>query len=115
MELKGVRFFAYHGIHEEEAKIGNEFEVDLYLEHTAPDGIIEHLDDTINYAAVYATVKEEMQVRQALLETCMMRIAERLGREFPKIERLRITLRKMAPPIPGFIGSVGVTYSREFI
>jgi dihydroneopterin aldolase len=114
VELKGVRFFAYHGLHEEEAKIGNEFEVDLYLEHTAPEGIIEHLEDTINYAAVYDAVKKEMQVRQALLETCVMRIADRLGKGFPKIERMRITLRKLAPPIVGFVGSVGVSYHREF-
>lgn len=114
MELTGVRFFAYHGVHEEEAKMGNEFELDLLMEHAAPAQVIERLEDTINYAAVYALVKEEMSTRQALLETCVMRIADRLKEEFPRMERIGIKLRKLSPPITGFVGSVGVRYSKEF-
>lgn len=114
VELTGLRFFAYHGVHEEEAIVGNEFEVDVYIDHSAPEQVINSLDDTINYAAVYALIKEEMQVRQALLETCVMQIADKLHQEFPRIERIKITLRKLQAPIVNFIGAVGVTYTKAF-
>jgi 7,8-dihydroneopterin aldolase/epimerase/oxygenase len=114
VELTGLRFFAYHGVHEEEAIVGNEFEVDIFIDHNAPEQVIDSLEDTINYAAVYFLIKEEMQVRQLLLETFVMRITERLHQEYPRIERIKITLRKLQPPIVNFIGSVGVTYTKAF-
>jgi 7,8-dihydroneopterin aldolase/epimerase/oxygenase len=114
VELTGLRFFAYHGVHEEEAIVGNEFEVDIFIEYSAPEQVIGLLEDTINYAAVYSLIKEEMQVRQSLLETCVMRISDRLHQEYPRIERIKITLRKLQPPIVNFIGTVGVTYTKEF-
>jgi 7,8-dihydroneopterin aldolase/epimerase/oxygenase len=114
VELTGLRFFAYHGVHKEEAVLGNEFEVDAFIEQTAPGETIIAIEDTINYATVYTLIKEEMQVRQALLETCVMRIADRLQQQFPRIEKVKITVRKLAPPIAGFTGRVGVTYTREF-
>ena len=33
IELKGLRFFAYHGLYAEEQKTGNEFEIDLFVTH----------------------------------------------------------------------------------
>ena len=114
VELTGLRFFAYHGVHEEEAIVGNEFEVDIFIDHSAPEQVIDSLEDTINYAAVYSLIKEEMQVRQSLLETCVMRITERLHQEFPRIEKIKITLRKLQPPIVNFIGRVVVAYTKAF-
>lgn len=113
MELTGLRFFAYHGVHKEEAILGNEFEVDVFMEHSAPEEPITALEDTINYAAVYALLKEEMQVRQDLLETWVMRTTDRLMQEYPRVQKIRISLRKLAPPIAGFVGRVGVSYSTE--
>ena len=114
VELTGLRFFAHHGVHKEEAIVGGEFEMDVFIDHSAPDAVIDSLEDTINYAAVYALIKEEMQVRQALLETCVMRIADKLHQEFPRIERIKITLRKLQAPIVNFIGTVGVTYAKAY-
>lgn len=111
--MTGLRFFAYHGVHKEEAVLGNEFEVDAFIEQEAPEEPITAIDDTINYVAVYDLLKEEMQVRQALLETCVMRLADRVFQLFPRIEKVTITLRKLTPPIEGFVGKVGVSYTRK--
>ncbi|MBD0377824.1 MAG: dihydroneopterin aldolase, partial [Flavisolibacter sp.] len=40
IELHQLRFFAAHGVYEEEAKLENEFEVDLKIGCTAPDGTV---------------------------------------------------------------------------
>ena len=67
--LKAMRFYAYHGVAPQERKVGNTFMVDLEL--TAPlVAAVEsdRLEDTINYAEVYATVRQEMQIPSQLLE-----------------------------------------------
>jgi 7,8-dihydroneopterin aldolase/epimerase/oxygenase len=112
VELTGLRFFAYHGVHQEEALIGNEFEVEAFIEQVAPEAPVTAIEDTINYATIYELIKEEMGVRQALLETCVMRMADRVYQQFPRIGKVTLTLRKLTPPIEGFIGRVGVSYTR---
>jgi dihydroneopterin aldolase len=49
-----------------------------------------------------------------VLETCAMQIADRLQKQFPQIEKLTISIRKLSPPITNFTGSVGVVYSKDF-
>ena len=111
IELKGLRFFAEHGLYEAERLVGNEFEVDLSVEQKAPEKTISSLGQTINYVEVFRIVQEEFRQRKQLLETCAMLIAERLQEQFPNLEKLTISIRKLNPPITNFAGSVGVTYS----
>jgi 7,8-dihydroneopterin aldolase/epimerase/oxygenase len=114
IELKGLRFFATHGMYEEEAKVGNEFEVDILVDYNAPEKIISSIDQTVNYAEVFRIVQDEFAHRRQLLETCAMQIADRLQKQFPQIEKLTISIRKLSPPITNFTGSVGVVYSKDF-
>ncbi len=114
IELKGLRFFAEHGMYAEEIKIGNEFEVSLCISIQAPKEPIVSIDQTINYVEVYRIVKDEMIEPKHLLETCAMKIVERLHEEFNRIEKIQITVKKLAPPITNFTGSVGVSICKEF-
>jgi len=111
IELKGLRFFAEHGMYEEELKVGNEFEVDIAIGTKAPKKKISSIDQTINYVDVFRIVKEEFKQRKQLLETCAMQISNRLQERFPNVEKLTISIRKLNPPITNFTGSIGVTYS----
>ena len=36
IELKGLRFFAEHGMYVEERKVGNQFEIDLEVSYKVP-------------------------------------------------------------------------------
>jgi dihydroneopterin aldolase len=114
IELKQLRFFAEHGMYQEEMKVGNEFEVDLVIGCKSPKKIITSIEQTINYVEVYRIVQEEFNQRKYLLETCAMLIAEKLQAQFPEIENLTISIRKMNPPITNFSGSVAVIYSKSF-
>jgi dihydroneopterin aldolase len=114
IELKGLKFFADHGLYEEEARIGNQFEVDITLECQAPEHIVTSIDETINYVEVYRITEEVFKVRKRLLETAVMEIAEKLQARFPELEKLTISIRKLNPPITNFTGSVGVVYSKTF-
>jgi dihydroneopterin aldolase len=114
IELKNLRFFAAHGMYQEELKVGNEFEVDISIVCKSPKKTITSIDQTINYVEVYRIVQLVFSERKYLLETCAMEIAEKLQEQFSEIEQLTICIRKMNPPITNFSGSVGITYSRNF-
>src|SRR5687768_2613548 len=99
-------------MYQEEIKVGNQFEVDITIGCKSPKKTITSIDQTINYVEVYRIVQEEFSVRKHLLETCAMLIAEKLQLQFPEIEHITISIRKMNPPITNFAGSVGINYSR---
>jgi dihydroneopterin aldolase len=112
--LKDLHFFAKHGLFKEETQIGNEFAVDVFLSWEAPKEPIAKLEETINYVAVYSVVAEEMAKATLLLETVVMRIADRLKETFPELKKIHISLKKIHPPIPTFTGRVGVEVERVY-
>jgi dihydroneopterin aldolase len=48
VHLNKLKFFAHHGVHDEEGIIGTDFEVSVSINFNAPEKIIA-LNDTINY------------------------------------------------------------------
>src|SRR5688500_1353544 len=114
IEIKGMRLFAAHGVHEEEGKLGNEFQLDLEIEFSARDKVITDLDDSINYVSVIEIVRAEMAIRQQLLETIVMKICDRIYEKYSQVQMIKISLRKITPPITNFIGSVGVSYTKSY-
>jgi len=114
IELKQLRFFAYHGLYAEERKTGNEFEVYLSVAFVPFAGTITHLDDTVNYASLYDLLKVEMQKPRDLLETFVMEVAEKIHLAFPPVKEINLDVTKLHAPIPKFTGTVGVKYSRKY-
>lgn len=113
IDLQGLRFHAFHGLYEEEKKLGNEFEVDVVVHYTAQGDLIRHIEDTVNYVAVYEVVKRNMSMPTPLLETLVQQIAVEIATQFPSVERISVSIRKLHPPIVSFVGSVGVKYLWE--
>ncbi len=113
IHLQNLKFFAYHGHHEEERILGNEYEVDAivqFQEHSQ----ISHLDETINYTPLYKIIKDRMQIPSHLLEPLAIDIGTTMKNEFLQIQVISIKITKMHPPISGFQGSVAVTWHKEF-
>ncbi len=114
IELRSLRFFADHGMYQEEMKVGNEFEVDVIMGCKAPKKMITSIEQTINYVEVYRIIQENFAVRKFLLETLAMEIAEQLEAQFPELKHVSISIRKLNPPITNFSGSVAITYKKDF-
>ena len=114
IELKDLQLYGQHGWHAEEALTGNEFLLDIMVHFLPQVEIIRSIDDTISYADIYRIAKEEFKIRQQLLETCAMQIAERLHQYFPQITNVQISIYKLTAPIPNFSGKVGITYHKVF-
>lgn len=102
IELRGLTFFAYHGVLPEERQMGNTFVVDLVLDADVERAVCtDELGDTVNYAEVYEVVKREMAVPSLLLEHVCGRIATALLDVFPMLSRVRVCVTKKNPPIEG--------------
>ena len=102
IELRGLTFFAYHGVLPEERQEGNTFVVDLTLEADITRAICtDELSDTINYAEAYEVARREMSVPSLLLEHVCGRIASALLDAFSALQRVRVCVTKKNPPIEG--------------
>ncbi len=114
IKLTGLRFFGKHGMFAEEQKIGNEFEVDLFVSYDPGAELIDELSETVNYASLFAILKAEMQKPRELLETFVMETTDLLHTTYPLIKKIEISLSKLNPPIATFTGHVGVRYTKEY-
>ncbi len=113
IEIEGMKFYAYHGHFAAEQIVGNNFEVYARIEaNCSKAGESDNLDDALNYQAVYETIQKEMQIKSALLENVATRILGALYAEFPSIEKAKIKISKMNPPMGGEMERVSVTLER---
>ena len=113
IELHNLRFFAHHGMYEEEKKVANEFDVDLDVSFEANETIVS-INDSINYVKLYELVKKHMLQEQRLLETIAMNITNSIHEQYPQVKKISITITKKYPPVINFSGNVAVSYVKEF-
>lgn len=101
IRLDGLRFYAYHGVLEQERLVGGHYTVDLVLTLGDCSAAIDDddLSGTVNYAEVYEAVRKEMAQPSALLEHVAGRILRRILTDFSRVVTARITLRKDTPPM----------------
>ena len=113
IHLHNITFFAHHGIYDEEKLLGNEFEVNITVKHSPQRLPVRHLEDTIDYIAVYELVKKRMAVPTALLETLATEITQEILAKFVLAEEVSISIRKKYPPVSQLRGSVGVSFDKK--
>lgn len=107
--LEGMEFFAHHGVYPEERANGQWFRVELELTNDFSKAAqSDALSDALDYVAVYEVLKEEMAIPAHLLEHLAHRINKRMKQEFPAIEKLRIKITKMQPPIEGKLSGISI-------
>lgn len=102
ISIEGMEFFAYHGCFAEEQIIGTKFRIDLFLEvETSKAEKSDELNDTVNYQSVFELVKKEMKTKSKLLEHVGRRILDRIKTDFPEVDKAKIKIRKLNPPLGG--------------
>ncbi|MEO6705841.1 MAG: dihydroneopterin aldolase [Ginsengibacter sp.] len=114
IHLDHLLFNAFHGIHEEEKVLGNEYVVDCSVSFNERTDVIEHIYDTINYEAVYEIIQKRMSVATPLLETVVMEIGREVSRTYPELNSIDVSIKKLYPPIEGMQGASGVTWHKNF-
>ncbi len=112
IKLNEMKFYAYHGVLQQEQKVGNLFIINLMVEINNYDSL--HADDlktTINYKELYYTIKKEMEIPSLLLEHLVGRICKRLFDTFEEIIYIDIELCKQKPPFPADIRDASIHLS----
>jgi dihydroneopterin aldolase len=109
INLKNIKLYAYHGCLQEEAKIGSEYVINLSvatdLTQSAKSDL---LADTVDYVHLNRIVKEEMAIRSDLLEHVAQRIIDRTLQELNTVQKIKISVAKVNPPIGGNVENVEV-------
>ena len=109
IEVSGINIYAFHGCLEEEARIGGNYIVDVYLETDFTQaGIKDELSLTVDYVNVNKIVASEMAIRSNLIEHVGQRIFTRIKKEVLFVEYLRIKIIKICPPINGDVENVAI-------
>ncbi len=112
--LNGLQFKAYHGYYDEEREKGNQFEVDISVKTNFIEAANnDDLDKAVNYEQLYAIIKEEMQIASSLLESVVLRIADRVLAEVSLVDAVKVSLAKLNPPIKGACREARVTISKS--
>lgn len=110
IQLLSLPFYAYHGVYEEEKKLGGEYEVTVLVRYTEAKMPVLHINEAVDYVSVYNLVKQHMQHPRALLETVATTLAQDIFSAFAEVEEVSVEIIKKHPPVPHFEGSVGVKW-----
>ncbi|MEM7162040.1 MAG: dihydroneopterin aldolase [Bacteroidota bacterium] len=110
IEIRGIKCFGFHGCLNEEAKIGQEYIVNVELETNFSKAIeTDELNDTIDYCEVFNIVKAEMMLRKKLIEVLGHRIAKKIKNNWESIEKCTVEVIKPYPPIGGEVQEVSIS------
>jgi len=113
VHLKEVRFFAYHGLYEEEQRTGTQFEINLSVDYPSGDNVND-LQETVDYVQLWKIVQREMSIPRPLLETVVDDICHAIKSQFPYISRILVELWKLGVPVDSFQGKMGITVSKNY-
>jgi dihydroneopterin aldolase len=92
VELVGLEVFGRHGVDDEEREQGRTFLYDVALEVPTPAS--DRLEDTVDYRAVAACVREVSDAREyRLIELLASAVADELSARFPAAS-VRVRVRK---------------------
>ena len=111
VELRDLRIFGRHGVHEHEKRDGQDFLFDVDLA-VGERGVSDRLEDAVDYSAVARAVQEVSDARSYdLLEALATAIADELLQRFDA-ERVLVRVRK--PEVrPGALdGIAGVSVAK---
>lgn len=107
--IEGMEFWAFHGLLEEEQKIGGRFAVDIVIETNFLEAAHnDNIQGTVNYQEVYDLVRKEMALPSKLIEHVAQRILNAIQDKIQGIHQLEVKVIKFRPPVNGIIDKVSV-------
>ncbi len=109
MFVKGLEFYAYHGVPDEEQVIGHRYLVNLEL---SVDGVADESDDvreTVDYGLLCTALTALGQREQFRTVERLARVmGEHVLNQFRQVLDLEIEVIKLLPPAPVILAEAGV-------
>jgi dihydroneopterin aldolase len=115
IHLRNMAFYGYHGHLSAENALGQRFQIDLALTTDITEAASsDALEDTVDYVAIYGLCREVVEgAHVKLLETLAARIMDRVLQDFPRVQKVEITIRKPSVPLPGVLDHVALETSKS--
>lgn len=115
IKLKGLNFYGYIGVLEEENKLGQKFILDIELNLALEKaGKTDDVNDTVSYAEVYEVVKEIMENKKFnLIERAGRKIIDKIFSEFEKVKKIKIEIKKPQAPVRGSFDYFSICLERD--
>lgn len=114
--LEGMIFYGYHGVHDEEQRLGQRFVIDVRVDcDLRVAGRADDPAQTVSYSDLYRVTRDIVEgPPRRLIEAVAESIAEAILSRFAPIERVVVTVRKPEAPIKGSVlAGAGVTIIRR--
>uniref|UniRef100_A0ACD5ZXB6 Uncharacterized protein n=1 Tax=Avena sativa TaxID=4498 RepID=A0ACD5ZXB6_AVESA len=112
--LRGMQFHGFHGVKQEEKKLGQKFviDVDAWMDLAAA-GDSDDISHTISYTDIYRIVKGIVEgPPHNLLESVAQSIANSTLLKFPQISSVRVKVEKPHVAVQGVVDYLGVEILR---
>ncbi len=115
IRIKNASFYAYHGVASDEQNLGGKFEVDVELRADLSAAMeSDDLRRTVNYEAVYATVRTIVTAKKYfLVEALANSIASGLLKEYGGVKEVTVKVRKPHPPVKGVVDYIEVEVTKQ--
>lgn len=112
--LKDLGFYGYHGVFEEEKKLGQKFFIDIKLYGDFREaGKNDDLSKSVHYGEVYELVKTIVEDRSYdLLEALAENICKEVLESFDLVEKIKLRVKKPEAPVAGVFDYCGVEIKR---
>ena len=114
IRLSRIGVFAFHGVHDEEQRLGQRFfiSLDLMLDLAAA-GRADDIEQSVDYGRV---VEEVQQVACTTTFRTIEALAEALASHclatFPRLDKITVTVDKPSAPVAAMIDTVSVEITR---
>lgn len=114
IEIRDLRSLGVHGALDEERTRAQPFSLDLDVWVDArPAAATDLLEDTVDYGALALRAASVVSTRSfRLLEALAAAVAREVLDADGRIARVAVTVRKLRPPVPAEVGSIGVRIER---
>ena len=109
--IRGIQVHAYHGVFEEENRLGQKFHFDVdYWVDAQPYAKDDDYSRAVSYGDVHDAV---IEIAKGPIIKLIETLAALLLERFPSINQVRIEVHKPGAPIIGVFSDVGVEIIRR--
>jgi dihydroneopterin aldolase len=94
--IKGLKIFAYHGVHKKEKNDGQDFILDINIWINAEKAVKkDDIKNTVNYSSVAKVCKKTMLGNKwNLIETVAEKVALKILKKFSIAKKVKVLLKK---------------------
>lgn len=110
LSINNAEFYGYHGVKDEEKKLGGKYQVDLDMYYRATNAVInDDVKDAVNYEEAMFCIAEVLSDDSYnLIETAANEILNMIMDKFPNLVKATVRIRKLNVPMKRILNHIEV-------